>query len=253
MASRGLDRRRRWSAPFRRRNYVAFVNSFRTYVRPIEGLRRYVYGSGTYPWVASIKTPLGQGEVLVPHPHDVRTVNEVFCRRDYGSSAPRVVADVGGNIGVAALYFLTRRPDSVVHVWEPHPGNLPVLRANLAHFADRCRVHEAALAPTAVTARFTAEPIGRYSGLTDFMGVQVGEVIEVVTEEINAALREVIEQEGGIDLLKVDTEGSEPALLAAVEPHVWARVKDVVYELPGRVVHATGEEFLAGRPVEGLS
>lgn len=235
-----LDRRRRWSALLRKRNYVAFINSFRTYTRPFEGLHRYVYGSGVYPWTAGIRTPLGQGEILVPHPHDVRTVNEVFCRRDYGSTSPRVVVDVGGNIGVSALYFLTRRPDSVVYVWEPNPGNIPALRANTAAFEDRCHVSEAALAPEAGIARFYADPIGRYSGLSDYMSRPVGDQITVTCEAINDALRKVVQVEGHIDLLKIDTEGSEEALIAAVDPALWEHINEVRYELPGHVVHTTG-------------
>lgn len=238
--SHGLDRRRRWSALLRRRNYVAFANSFRTYIRPLEGLQRYVYGSGEYPWTAQIRTPVGRLEFLVPHPHDVRTVNEVFCRRDYGSTAPRVVVDVGGNIGVSALYFLTRRSDSVVYVWEPHPDNLPVLRANTARFSDRCHIHEAALAPTAGNATFNADPVGRYSGLADYMRRPIGRQITVSCEDINVQLKKVIDSQGRIGLLKVDTEGSEEALIAAVHPHLWDLIDEVRYELPGRVVHTTG-------------
>jgi FkbM family methyltransferase len=162
------DRRRRLTAPFRLRNYRAVVGSLRAYENPVDGLSRYVRGTGEYPWTTTLRTPIGPVELLVPHPHDVRTVNEVFCRHDYGGGTPRVVVDVGANIGVSALYFLTRRPDAVVHAWEPLASNLGTLRRNLAPFAGRAHLHERALAPEAGPATFLAEPVGRYSGLAEW-------------------------------------------------------------------------------------
>ena len=82
------DVRRRWSAPLRPRNYRAVWSTLLTSHRPVDSLSRYVRGSGRYPWRARLRTPTGPVELLVPHPHDVRTVNEVFHRHDYGTGAP---------------------------------------------------------------------------------------------------------------------------------------------------------------------
>lgn len=237
------DRRRRLTAVLRRRNYRAFVNSLRVYRHPLDGLNRYVRGSGSYPWSAELRTPVGPVAVHVPHPHDVRTVNEIFLRKDYGYGAPRVVVDVGANIGVSAVYFLTRRTDSVVHCWEPHPGNQVALERNVEAFDGRCVVHGAALAPEAGSASFYAEQIGRYSALAEFAPPHAtAEEITVPCEEVNAALQEVIDAHGSIDLLKVDTEGSELSLLQAIRPDVWDGIRAVVYEQPGHVVHLSGPE-----------
>lgn len=246
------DHRRWLSAPLRPRNYRAVIGSLRTYARPVEGLRRYVTGSGSYPWRARIRTPIGPAELLVPHPHDVRTVNEVFCRHDYGSGvgerAPRIVVDVGANIGVSAVYFLTRRPDAVVHCWEPVEANLATLRANTAPYADRCRVHEAALAPEAGTADFLLEPVGRYSGLAEHLpaGPQ-HRTVQVRCEAVADALRAVVAEHGRIDLIKIDTEGSEDAIVAAIPPDLWASIGLVVHERPGGVVTLRGTD-LGGEP-----
>jgi FkbM family methyltransferase len=232
------DRRRRLTAPFRARNYRAFVNTIRTYERPIDALNRYVRGRGSYPWTARVRTPIGVVELLVPHPHDVRTLNEVFARHDYGVGDPRVVVDVGANIGISAAYFLSRRPDSVVHAFEPHPGNQVTLRHNLAPFGDRAVIHPVALAPTAGRARFFAEGIGRYSGLAAFSGPHDPELeIDVECEAIGDALERIVSADGGVDLLKLDTEGSEEALLDSVPPHLLERIGTTYYEGVGRVLH----------------
>lgn len=232
------DVRRRWSAPFRPRNYRAAWSTLMTSRRPVEALDRYVRGSGTYPWRARLRTPTGLVELLVPHPHDVRTVNEVFHRHDYGRGASQVVVDIGGNIRVSAVWFLSRSPSTRVHVWEPVPHNLETLRANVAPFGERCVVHEAALAPTAGAATFLIDPVGRYSGLADYQPGSDGKVaVEVVCEGVAEALRGVLESEGRIDLVKVDTEGSEEAIVAAIPADVRARIGEIVYEYPGGVRH----------------
>ncbi|WP_156822440.1 FkbM family methyltransferase [Demetria terragena] len=234
-ATSGQDIRRRWSAPLRPRNYRAAFNSLRVYAQPVDGLRRYALGQGQFPHDLSLRTPLGRVTVHLPHAHDMRTVNEVFCRGDYGRDAPAVVLDIGANIGVSALYFLTRRPDAVVHCVEPHPGNLAVLRANLAPFSDRVQIHPQAVAPTAGRAEFVADPVGRYSGLADFTPRESGEVIVVPTRAIDEVVSTVAGQCGRIELLKVDTEGSEPALLRAMGSESRAVIDSVVWEDEGHV------------------
>ena len=47
----------------------------------------------------------------------------------------------------------------------------------------------------------------------------------------------LLEQEGRTDLVKVDTEGSEEAIVAAIPADVRARVGEIVYEYPGGVRH----------------
>lgn len=230
-----LDRRRRWSAPFRLRNYRAFGQTLRSSTHPVDALDRYVRGSGEYPWWAGLRTPTGRIELLVPHSHDVRTVNEIFHRRDYGSGHPEVVVDVGGNIGISAAFFLSRSRSSRVHVWEPVPHNLETLRVNVAPFGVRCIVHETALAPEAGPASFLMDPVGRYSGLTDYQTTYAGLAVDVECEAVGTALRGVLETEGRIDLLKIDTEGSEEALLAAIPDDVRAEIREVVHEYPGGV------------------
>ena len=230
------DVRRRWSAPLRSRNYRAAWSTLLTSRTPADSLRRYVTGSGDYPWRVGLRTPTGPVELLVPHPHDVRTVNEIFHRHDYGHGTPEVVVDVGGNIGVSAAWFLSRSPHTRVHVWEPVPHNLDSLRVNVAPFGDRCVVHEAALAPTAGAATFLIDPVGRYSGLAEYQPGSDGKVaVEVVCEGVAEAQREVQGPQAPIDLLKVDHEGVSYAIVAAIPDDVRARIGEVVYEYPGGV------------------
>jgi hypothetical protein len=87
---------------------------FLTFYNPLSALARYVTNRGTYPWRPKLRTPMGTIEVTLVDRHDLLTVNEIFCRWDYGSQARRVVVDIGANVGLATLFFLTRSTDAQV-------------------------------------------------------------------------------------------------------------------------------------------
>lgn len=242
----GDDKRRRWTAPFRARNYRSVAGIAKTFPQPLEGLRRYVTTTGVYPWQPELRTPIGRVRVTLPTPHDVRTANEVFCRGDYGMGTPRVVVDIGANIGVATLFFLTRRVDSVVYAYEPVPANLTVLRANLEPFTNRYHLAEMAVAVHGGPAEFLTEPVGRYGGLSEFKEQLPGHsAITVECEAMEAVLDRVIALEGHIDLVKIDTEGSEPDLVAAIPDRLWPLIGRVVWESnAGTVLTRSGDARL---------
>ena len=81
-------------------------------------------------------------------------------------------------------------------------------------------------------ATFLIDPVGRYSGLAEY---QPGADGKVVCEGVAEALREVLAIEGRIDLVKVDTEGSEEAIIAAIPEDVLPRIGEIVHEYPGGV------------------
>jgi FkbM family methyltransferase len=208
-------------------NYRALARSARVYVRPREALGRYLLGRGGYPHRCAVRTPLGVVAPELHHPHDMFTMNEIFCREDYRAGpADRVVVDIGSNIGISALYFLTRSPAVRCRLYEPVPRNAARLRANLAAFDGRWELTEAAVAETAGTVRFGVEGTGRYGGI----GVATGEEIEVDCLDVNDVLAAALKAEGRVDVLKLDTEGAELRTLAAIAPEHVARIGLVYLE-----------------------
>jgi FkbM family methyltransferase len=160
---------------------------------------------------------------LLASRHDLLTVNEIFCRRDYGRGPYRTVIDIGANIGLASLYFLTRAEEVRVWAVEPDPSNVAQLRSNLAAFEGRYVVHQAAVvAEPATSVRFSFA--GRYGHVSD--DSEPGAVVPAL--DIATLIREIAAERGRIDLVKIDTEGSESALVAAIPSDV--DVAAVVYE-----------------------
>lgn len=215
----------------RPRNYRALARMARVYPRPAEAARRYFLGKGPYPYACPVRTPAGVVAPTIHSSHDMFTVNEVFCREDYAAAAEiRTVVDVGSNIGISALYFLTRSPATRVRLYEPVPRNVERLRANLAGYEERWTLREAAVAAAPGRVTFGVEDSGRYGGI----GVSTGSTIEVEAVAIDSVLEEALAEADRIDVLKIDTEGTELELLAAVRPDLLERVRVVFLETERR-------------------
>ncbi len=226
----------------RGRNYRALARMARVYGEPGQAFRRYFAGRGDYPYRCPVRTPAGTVAPTLHSSHDMFTVNEVFCREDYAAGPDlRTVVDVGSNIGISALYFLTRNPDSHCFLYEPVPRNVQRLRENLAGLEERFELTESAVAVTAGTAGFGVEDSGRYGGI----GVVTGQTIEVTCLGINDVLQRALEAAPRIDVLKIDTEGTELEILGGVRPDLLARVRTVYLETESRSP-AVPEAFDAG-------
>jgi FkbM family methyltransferase len=211
-------------------NWRALAAMWRRYPAARENALRYFTGRGDYPYAPEIRTPAGIVRPTLWSHHDLLTANEVFCREDYRAQADwRVVVDVGANIGLSTLYFLTEAPAARVVCFEPVPRNTERLRQNLAGREDRYELHEIALARESGTVEFGVEPYGRYGGI----GVATQEQIMVPTLAIADALEAVLRIAGLIDLLKIDTEGTERDLIAAIPPEQLARIDAICFEDPG--------------------
>jgi FkbM family methyltransferase len=189
--------------------------------------------------------------------HDAITVHEVFCRQDYRCPRPpQVVVDLGSNIGVSALYFLTRSPSTYCELYEPNPTNIPKLLSNLESFVGRFTLHEVAVADRQGVLPFIREPTGRYGNLdvkpretsgasksqsVDAWGVET-ERIDVRVEHINTVLDQAMSRHGRIDLLKIDTEGAELDTLLAIDPLLRSRLRHIVIEWLDHGVELDGFE-----------
>jgi FkbM family methyltransferase len=221
------------------RNYVALVRMGRVCERPLDVARRYLLGGGDYPFVCAVRTPLGVVRPTLYTHHDVWTLSEIFCREDYRAGSDiGVVVDVGSNIGLSGLYFLTRNATCRCYLFEPDPRNVGRLRQNLAGLADRWSIEEVAVGPKEGVVSFGREPTGRYGAV----GAATPDVIQVHCLSINDVLEVVLAREGAIDVLKVDTEGLEMDTVSAIRPDLLDRVETVYFESP-RAVHLHEDRF----------
>lgn len=220
---------------FQRQHYVALWNMYRNYPAFLENLRRYLSAGGDYPYEIQVNTPSGTMSPTLYSHHDLLTVNEIFCRQDYfADNGLGTVVDLGSNIGISALYFLTRNDTSRCYLFEPDPNNIEKLERNLAGFETRFTLEKAAVSDARGVVTFGVEDTGRYGGI----GVETGKYIKVECLEINEVLQRIIDKEKFIDVLKIDTEGVEIQTIKAIEGDLLKRTKRIYLESePGEALH----------------
>ena len=190
-------------------------------------MSKYLFGHGTYPCQIKVKTPIGIIFITAFNSHDLLTINEIFFRKDYLVRQDiEVVADIGSNIGISALYFLTQNPRVKCYLFEPNPSNVEKLKQNLKGFEDRYVLQTYAVSDVSGTFDFGIESTGRYGSLEQHLG----QTIKVDCKDINSVLQLIINREKKIDLLKIDTEGSEIKTLRAINEEYLKDIKMICSE-----------------------
>lgn len=138
---------------------------------------------------------------------DIQGIREVFLDETYRLPEwcrPRTIVDLGANIGLTSLWYARRYPISKIVAVEPVPANAELLRSNLSVNRIPSIVIEAAVGPREGRSSFQLD---RSSNMGHLGGNGNLEVKVVSMPEVIARIGSTI------DLLKMDIEGGEQALL----------------------------------------
>lgn len=207
--------------------YKALCTACRVLHKPWQAIAEEVFSSKLKTSSIKIKTPLGSILIYLFDKVDLSTVFGIFCRQDYTlPSKPHVVLDIGANIGVATLYFLTRHKDSFVYAYEPVPDNIKKFKKNTSLFADRVTLVEAAVGNDRGIVSFGVESTGKFGGVT----YASEETIDVPLHHINNVLEQLLAKHPVIDCIKIDVEGLELTLISVIDKKYWPRIKMIYAE-----------------------
>ena len=148
---------------------------------------------------------------------------------------PRLILDIGGNIGVVARYLSHRFPAAAIHSFEPIPDNVAVLKENVAGRA--VTVHPYGLGKATGTVEFAILPGAETNWAGYSMLRRDGEAATKRQAQVRD-VREVLAALGGaqVDLIKIDAEGAEGDILEAIPDAVLERVTWIYGELHGAVM-----------------
>jgi FkbM family methyltransferase len=207
--------------------YVALLRGLWIVRQPVRTLLREAFASSLVQREVVVRTPLGPLAIGLRSAVDLSTVLGVFCRQDYLPPAgSQVVIDVGANIGVATLFFLSRSREAFVYAYEPVEDNVETFRRNVEPFHDRCELTRAAVAPQTGTVDFGLEPTGKFGGIR----VASERMIRVPCIALNEILERVVSKHGNVDCLKLDVEGSEREILESLDRSFWRRIRCIYAE-----------------------
>lgn len=174
----------------------------------------------------------------------------------YISGRHKLIIDVGGYIGLVSILFARKFPDSQIVCLEPSSENFELCSFNTRPYRN-IKVLNAALANSSGTATLKDRGTGQW-GFTivessaDNAGAQPLEQVRTVT--IEDILR--LEGKQGVDLVKLDIEGGEYALLKDC-PNWVDHVDVIVAEIHDKICPGASAVFdaaMAGRqevPLQG--
>jgi FkbM family methyltransferase len=160
---------------------------------------------------------------------DIHTFYQVVYDEDYKIELgfePRVIVDLGANVGLASIYFANRYPQASIFAVEPEPANFAAMQVNTAPYANiRCFNYGA----WSKTAQLLVEDSGW--GHWAFKVKEVDYVNEqtIPAISVEALMRE--NQLAEIDVLKIDIEGSEKELFEENYEPWLANTKVIIIEL----------------------
>lgn len=160
---------------------------------------------------------------------------QVFIEDEYGGielNRPKMIMDLGANVGYSSAFFLSRYPEAKVLAIEPDPRNYALCCRNLAPFGERAKVVQGAVWPEAAklaldkgTYRDGRDWATRVKLATQHPGTE--EVVAGFDVPALIAMCPIPE----IDLLKIDIEGSELELFARNTERWLACVHNICIEL----------------------
>lgn len=86
------------------------------------------------------------GVVLRADTTDAEQLVDIVANDPYGYALkhdPKIIIDLGANVGFADIAFALRYPDAKVLAYEPEPGNFAALTANCASFPNIVPINKA--------------------------------------------------------------------------------------------------------------
>ncbi len=170
---------------------------------------------------------------LRKHTTDATVFNQVFFRSEYDidfREEPKVIFDCGANIGMTSVYFANKFPAATIIAIEPEKENFQMLLKNTGQYKNiRCLNYGLWNKPA------NLEVIDRGEGAWAFIVKEVEHQTASSTPAIS--VDEVMRRFDikGIDVLKIDIEGSEKEVFEKGTEAWLPHVKTIVLELHDKV------------------
>lgn len=207
--SSGLRILRRVLHGFKHLAYLPeFVKVFAVFKHPLKMMGGYLGFQLSYPFLCETR----QGSKLhINDRYDLVTAWIVFLRGEYDvHPEDRVILDCGANIGVFSVFAAAVAPQATIYAVEPSPQTFQRLLANLRlnSLEQRVRCLNVALAGEDGRCFLEAEQASQFHRL---VAVPDDHSISVTAMSLGSLLEQV--GVGGADLLKMDIEGAEHAVL----------------------------------------
>jgi FkbM family methyltransferase len=172
---------------------------------------------------------------------DMILIYEILLQSKYKSEYffpneinPKVIFDIGGNIGITSIYLSSIFPDAKIYTFEPIPDNFEILKKNIQNY-NNIEVFNFGLGSKngnfKVYLSNDPENFGGISFYPDPVGNKSNASISCEVKNINEVINKLNIQ--SIDLIKIDTEGAEYDILMSLQENILKKVTWITGELHG--------------------
>jgi FkbM family methyltransferase len=125
------------------------------------------------------------------------------------------ILDIGANVGSFAIWATRRWPGSRLRSFEPNPQTFAILQRNVAGYGQVQPVNAAVYPSEASREAFFSRYAGDgEAGLLRYIGETFREGVIETSFEVDVIRPEAL---GSADIVKIDIEGGEAAVLAALD------------------------------------
>lgn len=170
--------------------------------------------------LAEIQTNKRKFSVTIPK-QEIFRVDNIFKHQEY--AVPRhwlpnddlTVVDIGANVGLFALYTHLRYQKPTIHCFEPVPSTVQLLKHNLKGL-DGIHLHGYGLSNCSHPCVMPLHPHNTGENSLKYVSPLSSEAIEVDIRDAKTVFDQLDLKK--IDLLKIDTEGSETEILQSLHP-----------------------------------
>ena len=172
---------------------------------------------------------------------DMILIYEILLQSKYKSEYffpsnlnPKVIFDIGGNIGITSIYLASIFPEAKIYTFEPLPENFEILKKNIQNYKN---IEAFNIGLGSKNGNFKvyltedSENFGGFSFYTDPVTYSSDTFVSCEVKSVNEIIKKL--QIKSIDLIKIDTEGAEYDILMAIKEDFLSQTSWITGELHG--------------------
>jgi FkbM family methyltransferase len=172
---------------------------------------------------------------------DMTLIYEILLKSKYKSEyffpnkiSPKIIFDIGGNIGITSILMSKVFPDSKIFSFEPMLENFKILEKNIEEY-ENIKAFNFGLGSKngnfKVYLSDDSENFGGASFFPDLIGNKIEPYVDCEVKNINDIIDEL--NVSSIDLIKIDTEGAEFDILNGIDENILQQTLWITGELHG--------------------
>ena len=172
---------------------------------------------------------------------DMTLIYEILLKSKYKSEYylpeklnPKIIFDIGGNIGITSIYLAKLFPDSLIYSFEPMPENFEILQKNISQYKNIRAFNYGLGSKNGSFKVYLSSDPENYGGISfypDAHGNQEKSYISCEVKNVNEIIDDLKVE--SIDLIKIDTEGAEYDILSTLKVDILRGTSWITGELHG--------------------